>query len=152
MIKSKKVTDHLVVSDFKAVRFMTAYEKLKVAKAWERFLRGRCSGNPEYAADGFPKCPAAWSACLYDHFHQHLGYIAHYDRHGFYEAQWRSPDDFIRNVEMLASNRTNSGPLHSGAWGVGVDYEDLGIWIVKVAKAYLGEARDRINEELKHSV
>lgn len=152
MIKSKKITDNLTVSDFKTVRFMTAEGKLQIAKAWEKFMRARCAGSPVGAVGDFPRCPTFWTSRLYKHFHLHLGYIAHFNRHGFYDAQWCAPDDFRRNVKMLASNQTHCGPLHSGAWGANVDYEDLGVWIVKVASAYLGEALARSDTELQHKV
>lgn len=144
MIPDKRITKHLKASDFKDVQYMSAAEKLKVAKNWETFLRARCAAkNPS-------EMLRAWTRALYNHFYLHLGHIAHYDIHGFYQAQWASWDTFVENVIKLAGDRDHMGsPLARGAWGANVDYEDLGHWIVEVAKEYLDDVRAKAQQERK---
>jgi hypothetical protein len=62
-----------VTPTFKDERFMSAQEKLRVYRAWERFLKNGCS-------------KAQFTRELYHHFTQHCSFIAHYDRHGFYSV------------------------------------------------------------------
>ena len=54
---------------FKDTKFMSAEEKEKVLKNWERFI-ARFQG----------KC---FTKRLYDHLHLHCSFIAHYNRLGF---------------------------------------------------------------------
>ncbi len=54
-------------------RFMSAQEKDKVLQAWKRFLKSGCA-------------KAQFTELLYHHLSQHCSFIAHYDRHGFYEV------------------------------------------------------------------
>jgi hypothetical protein len=38
---------------------------------------------------------------LYEHLHQHCGFIAHYDRHGFYHTYFDEPDATIDFIEHM---------------------------------------------------
>lgn len=53
-------------------RFMSAQEKEKVFQAWKRFLKSGCAKTQ-------------FTELLYHHLSQHCSFIAHYDRHGFYD-------------------------------------------------------------------
>jgi len=53
-------------------RFMSAQEKNRVLQAWKRFLKSGCEKTQ-------------FSEGLYHHLSQHCSFIAHYDRHGFYD-------------------------------------------------------------------
>lgn len=53
-------------------RFMSSQEKEKVFQAWKRFLKNGCA-------------KAQFTELLYHHLSQHCSFIAHYDRHGFYD-------------------------------------------------------------------
>lgn len=78
---------NLVFSD---TQFMTAAEKRSVARQWERFLKHLALHG--YAGqDGFTLFPKG----LYNHLHMHCGYIAHFDRHGFYCTYFTDPADCL---------------------------------------------------------
>jgi hypothetical protein len=62
--------------EFTDVQFMSAAEKTKVLRQWRVFLDSK-----------FDK--AKFTESLYHHLMQHEGYIAHYDRHGFYAEYFR---------------------------------------------------------------
>jgi hypothetical protein len=51
--------------------YLTAQQKNKVLHAWARFLKGGCLKS-QFTED------------LYNHLTQHCSFIAHFDRHGFY--------------------------------------------------------------------
>ncbi len=58
---------------FSDEKFMSATEKTTVLRAWIRFLDNGCKKNQ-------------FTKALYDHLIQHCSFIAHYDRHGFYNV------------------------------------------------------------------
>lgn len=135
-IKFKGVTKRLTVSDFSDVRFMTASTKCQVAKAFERFLLARLNwdGPPLPVTDHGALFPA-WTEATYQHFSLHLGHIAHYDRWGFFAAQWEEPADLLRNIGELAADRDGYGRRIS----TDAEYGDLNAQIMAVAKAYYQE-------------
>src|SRR5947209_8981280 len=65
---------------FKDERFMSAQEKHRVLRAWERFLKSGCE-------------KAQFTEALYEHLVQHCSFIAHYDRDGFYSVYFGRNDD-----------------------------------------------------------
>lgn len=93
---------------FTDVEFMTAAEKARVAKQWERFLADNMS------ADKFTKA-------LYEHLHGHCNHIAHYDRGGFYAEWFSTPERRIEFMQQWARDY-QSGRF---GWGAGRDYDDL---------------------------
>lgn len=58
---------------FSDVQFMSADEKMRVLKAWKRFLKGGCKFSQ-------------FTKALYNHLIQHCSFIAHYNRAGFYST------------------------------------------------------------------
>lgn len=116
---------------FSDVQFMTAAEKGKVARQWERFLKhlsiNGCS--TEENVNLFPKS-------LYEHLHLHCGYIAHYNRYGFFETYFvRHSDcaDFVRRWTDRDSTPWSNGPA---LFDMMPDYRDLGGHMVAVARKY----------------
>ena len=73
---------------FSDANFMTAKEKLKVAKQFKKFLEGG------FKFEDFSKS-------LYKYLHVNYGFIAHYDRHGFYETEFGTLEDRIRFLNRL---------------------------------------------------
>lgn len=71
LLKVKKFSLKAEKVDFTDVEFMSATEKTKVYKKWVSFL------NNHFSEKQFSKQ-------LYQHLHAHCGYIAHYNRYGFY--------------------------------------------------------------------
>lgn len=57
---------------FSDEQFMSADEKKKVLRAWQRFLKGGCKKS-QFTED------------LYHHLSLHCAFIAHYNRQGFYD-------------------------------------------------------------------
>ena len=82
------------------VQFMTARQKDLVLKGWRKFLR-----------HGLKK--QHFTKRLYEHLHVHCGFIAHYNRHGFYATYFEAGQDAERFFEAFCA-------YHAGA-----DYEDL---------------------------
>jgi hypothetical protein len=69
-------------------KFMSAEEKAKVLRAWERFLKGGCQKEQ-------------FSKALYHHLMQHCGFIAHYDLNGFYGTYFEHGDDTVRFLSQF---------------------------------------------------
>ena len=90
---------------FTNTKFMTAREKALVLKGWERFLRHGMK------REHFTKR-------LYDHLHQHCGFIAHYNIHGFYSEYFEAGADIERFFENFCSYTAQN-------YGAYVEYDDL---------------------------
>ncbi len=70
-------------------KFMTAEQKKKVLRQWDRFIEGGFSFH-------------LFTDAIYQHLNLHCGFIAHYNRAGFYSTYWNG--DFIafaRQTGML---------------------------------------------------
>ena len=74
---------------FSDERFMSAEEKRKVLRAWTRFLKSGCT-------------KAQFTKDLYHHLSQHCSFIAHFDRHGFYNVYFdRITPDLFRFFDQF---------------------------------------------------
>jgi hypothetical protein len=70
-------------------KFMTAEQKKKVLRQWEKFIEGGFSFH-------------LFTDAIYQHLNLHCGFIAHYDRLRFYSTYWNG--DFItfaRQTDMI---------------------------------------------------
>jgi len=90
---------------FTDAEFMTSREKALVLRSWERFLRHGMK------REHFTKR-------LYDHLHQHCGFIAHYNIHGFYCEYFEAGADIERFFETFCSYTAQN-------YGANVEYDDL---------------------------
>ena len=82
------------MSKFTDVQFMTAKEKELVFKNWQRFIKA-LSTDWRNAFNAFTKR-------LYQHLTLHCSFIAHYDRHGFYQTYFADPEtipNFFRGFD-----------------------------------------------------
>lgn len=123
-------------------KYMTAIEKEKVLKAWERFLK---SG---LAQDKFTKD-------LYTHLMQHCSFIAHYDRAGFYATYFADGNgkvQFLRQFDQRGLQPGDFPPSieYGMSWCYG-DYEDINKAMVEVATAYIPVLLERARAEQKDS-
>jgi hypothetical protein len=84
-------------------KFMTAEQKKKVLRQWDKFIEG---------GFGFH----LFTDAIYQHLNLHCGFIAHYNRAGFYSTYWNG--DFIAFVRK-------TGMLVRPAPGVFVNWERL---------------------------
>jgi len=64
---------------FTDVQYMTAAEKANVLNKWRVFV------NSSYKKENFTKS-------IYEHLCLHCGFIAHYNKSGFYSTYWYDPD------------------------------------------------------------
>ena len=105
-------------------RFVTAQEKHRVVKEWVRFLKGGC--KREHFTNG-----------LYEHLTSHCGFIAHYDRDGFYRYYFTDPK---RKPKFFAQFDETEG-CHSAELGwrgwLNGGYADINQAMVKVAAGYI---------------
>jgi len=88
---SKVIGEHKPVSSllFKDTEFLTADDKMRIYKDWRRFI-----------ANGYAK--SCFTDRLYKHLSLHCGYIAHYNRSGFYHTYWQnSINEYAKNNNLL---------------------------------------------------
>jgi len=130
---------------FSAAEFMTAEEKEKTARDWELFIVNRLlltREDAERAPLGAGFKP--FTKRLYHHMYQHMGYIAHFNREGFFHAQMAETSQFLVNVQRIAE-----GEDGMGFTGLLYDrnYRDLNKAMQLVALHYLPEVKTLLERE-----
>jgi len=110
------------MSDFKAVKFMTADDKQKVLAHWRKLMTW-------LSTNGVPAdMPKVFSTVIYDHLTLHTsGLIAHYDRPGFWSAELGAPEramEFFNGLERNLLCR----------WGALNDYSDINTAMMDAAR------------------
>jgi hypothetical protein len=102
-------------------KFMSAVEKQQVLDQWERFL-----------SSGFK-----WhffNKALYNHLIQHCSFIAHYNRLGFYDEYFRSPEQTRRFLSQWKTGL--SVEYGMGFWLTDSEYNDINSMMVEIARPY----------------
>jgi len=107
--------------EFKDGTYLKAADKAKIAKAFERFVKG-----------GFK--PTQFTKALYKHLSLHFSFIAHYNQEGFYHARFANPDGRLETVKMI---------LSAGPWNYRDENTsgtaDLNAFILKTIQGYQSE-------------
>ena len=95
-------------------KFMTAQEKWRVLRAWQRFIRS-----------GFEL--EKFTEATYHHVIQHCSFIAHYDRGGFWDFYFNSaPGDLARFLNQFGGDRRSAEYGFMGtSWMKGPTGDDL---------------------------
>jgi hypothetical protein len=114
---------------FTDARFMTAADKERVLKDWERFLeRGLQQGH--------------FTKRLYEHLHLHCGFIAHYNIHGFFAEYFQAGQDTERFFENFCSSTSIDRAMRCG------EYDDLH----KAMGEVLAQHQTRITQQIEQDV
>ncbi len=110
----------------KDAQYMTAKEKEKVLRNWERFLESGC------AKDRFTKA-------LYKHLINHCSFIAHYDIHGFYATYFEEGEDTVHFLSQFDNSQGIPKSVEYGMtyWITDPDYYDINIEMCRVASKYI---------------
>lgn len=117
---------------FKDAQFLTAVQKEKIVKNFKSFLKNHMSLT-------------TFTDALYKHFSLHCGFIAHYNRMGFYDTYFTSPEGKTTFYRALVMNHEMP------------DYADVNKVLKFMLKEYMDsqvdalvkEARDRDVAEAK---
>ena len=122
----------------KDTRFMSAAEKERVLKQWERFLKGGLKWEQ-------------FNKGLYNHLIMHCSFIAHYNRAGFYSTYFESGDgiaDFLGQFDK--SNAESNGIPRSVEYGMDYwatgDYADINMAMIETATKYIPELLNRARQ------
>ena len=107
-------------------KFMSASEKQRVLKQWERFLKGGLN------LEQFDKA-------LYSHLIQHCSFIAHYDRAGFYSEYFESGDTIKQFLSQFDDRFGIPASVEYGMtyWLTREDYYDINCEMVRIAAKYI---------------
>jgi hypothetical protein len=111
--------------EFCDARFMSTRDKELVLKAWVRFLRNGLRFED-------------FSHRLYEHLHLHCGFIAHYDRSGFYSTYFDNGEDTVRFLSQFDKRHDRRRSIETGGtlWLEG-EYADLGVAMIEEAARYI---------------
>lgn len=105
---------------------MTAQEKEKVLRAWERFLKHGCARHQ-------------FSKALYHHLTLNCSFIAHYSLDGFYSTYFEEGEDTIRFLSQFDDSNGIPRSVEYGMyyWYTDARYHDLNSEMCRVASKYI---------------
>lgn len=117
-------------------QFMSADEKSKVLHAWKKFLESACEKN-------------RFTEALYHHLTLHCSFIAHYDRHGFYDFYFgRIDGDLFRFLDQFDPEKPGISAEYGATYWL--DFHrtgaDLNRAMRETAGPYLHKLRQRFEE------
>ena len=98
--------------EFRDAEFMSAREKRLVLRAWLRFLKNGLRFED-------------FTDRLYEHLHLHCGFIAHYNRLGFYEEYFQRGEDTARFLSQFDARGECQSVESGGAYWRQGEYADL---------------------------
>lgn len=91
--------------------FMTATEKEKVLKRFKTFVSKLTEDKGEMVTDRhgnrMPKLYRFFTKALYEHLHLQCGFIAHYNRWGFFCEYFTDPTGIVRFTEHFTGDGFN---------------------------------------------
>lgn len=107
-------------------KFMTAAEKQRVLKQWERFLKSGLKWEQ-------------FDKALYHHLMQHCSFIAHYDRAGFYSTYFESGDTIKQFLSQFDDRAGIPASVEYGMtyWILDEGYGDINCEMVRIAGKYI---------------
>ena len=121
----------------KSTKFMSAEEKEKVLKDWQRFIES-----------DFNK--ARFTKPLYNHLIQHCSFIAHYNQGGFYGTYFEDPEDTMRFIKQFDKDKgCISVEYGMTYWLNNDDYRDINTAMVEVMEPYKGALYLRMKRKAK---
>jgi len=121
----------------KSTQYMSAAEKEKVLKDWQRFIES------DFDKTRFTKP-------LYNHLIQHCSFIAHYSQAGFYDTYFEDPErttKFMKQFDM--DQGCISVEYGMKYWLTGEDYRDINTAMVEAFEPYKAEIYWRLNENAR---
>ncbi len=139
--ESKLTIDMIEAQRFHDTQYMTAKEKERVIKAWERFLEHGCQKH-------------YFTEALYHHLMQHCQFIAHYSRAGFFNTYFVEPEDTIHFLSQFDRSKGCQSIEYGGTYwlnGWSADsnwaYKDINNALVDVAAKYIPMAVEALTKQ-----
>jgi len=121
----------------KATKFMSAEEKEKVIKDWQRFIESDFS-------------QARFTKALYNHLIQHCSFIAHYNQQGFYGTYFEDPEDTMRFMKQFDRDQgCVSVEYGMTYWLNNEDYRDINTGMVEALEPYKADCYLRLKQKNK---
>src|SRR5713226_6164074 len=122
---------------FSDSEFMSAREKALVQKAWVRFLKNGLRRED-------------FSDRLYKHLVNHCGFIAHYNRAGYYATYFENGEDTTRFLSQFDKRGESRSIEYGGAWRL-VEYEDLNRAMIEEASGYIPILMEQASAKAKEA-
>ena len=121
----------------KSTKFMSAEEKEKVLKDWQRFIE-----------NDFDK--AKFTKRLYNHLIQHCSFIAHYNQGGFYGTYFEDPEDTMKFIKQF-DREQGCVSIEYGMtyWLNNDDYRDINTAMVETLEPYKAEIYPRLKQRAR---
>lgn len=123
----------------KSTKFMSAEEKGKVLKDWQRFIE-----------NDFDK--AKFTKRLYNHLIQHCSFIAHYNQGGFYGTYFEDPEDSMKFIKQF-DREQGCVSIEYGMtyWLNNDDYRDINTAMVNVFEPYKAKIYSSLKKRAKEN-
>ena len=121
----------------KSTKFMSAVEKEKALKDWQRFIES-----------DFDK--ARFTKLLYNHLIQHCSFIAHYNQQGFYGTYFEDPERTTRFLQQFDKDHgCKSIEYGMDYWINNEDYRDINTAMVEAFEPYKAEIYPKLKQKAK---
>lgn len=122
------------ITQFADSKFLSGQSKEKIMKAWIRFLKSGFSYH-NFTND------------LYNHLHLHCGFIAHFNRRGFFETYFEDPESTIKFLRQFDEDFDFRGVECGTNWWYKGEYEDLNFALVAEFKQLKAQICKTLNQQ-----
>lgn len=125
-------------AELKDTKFMSADEKRRVLRAWDKFLKGNLSRD-------------CFSHTLYHHLVQHCEFIAHFDINGFYATYFEEPENAIKFLSQFDDRNGPPMSIEYGMeyWYTDSEYNDVNAAMCLIARKYIPSLIKKCQAEQK---
>ena len=121
----------------KSTKFMSAAEKEKVLKDWQRFIE-----------NDFDK--ARFTKQLYNHLIQHCSFIAHYNQAGFYGTYFENPERTLGFLKQFDKDHgCKSVEYGMDYWINSEDYRDINTAMIEAFEPCKAEIYPRLRQRAR---
>lgn len=138
--------------EFTEQEFMTAADKAKVLKHWERFMKALVTEYHEEEVDKYgnrmPKPFKAFTNELYKHLSLRASFIAHHDRGGFYREYFEEPEMTLKFMTQFDPTGPQISIEYGGSYWKN-QYPDINEALIQVTGKYLPALREKLTASQK---
>lgn len=123
--------------EFTDAKFLSAKQKAVILRAWRRFIEGGLRRSDFFEA-------------IYSHLSLHCAFIAHYNRHGFYEVYFVQPETKIQFLSQFDRGQGATSIEYGGQnWLMHLEYSDINNAMCAVVEEVIPVYLHRLEKEIK---
>jgi len=141
------------MKNFQDVQFMSAKDKELVLKNWKRFIKSLAEDRSKTFKDKHGNGETLpfkyFTKRLYQHLIQHCSFIAHYDRHGFFQTYFVEPEDIPRFFKSFDKDQDYQSCECGVSYHMSGDYADINMAMAEKFEKVKGKLFTLVASEAK---